>query len=80
MIYNLGSNELPPNGLSLAKDLLYIGKMLHEMPDNQGKLLSVECILAIKIDKLKYDFGKHLRDRSKLDVATIESMISSMEG
>lgn len=79
MMYNLGNGDLPPNGLSLAQDLLYIGKMLHDMSDSQGKLLSLECILAIKIDKLKYDFGKHLRDRTKLDTAVIENMISSME-
>jgi hypothetical protein len=72
MLYNLGEGlDIPPNDKGLALDLIkYAGMLLHQ-PDRDSKILSNECILAIKIDNFKYDFGRHLKERAHMDPSTL---------
>lgn len=80
LLYNLGDgSDIPPNDKCLALDLVKYAKMLQDQPDRDSKILSHELILAIKLDQLNYDFGKHLKERAGLDPAVFHQTVRSLE-
>jgi len=80
LLYNLGDSiDIPPNDKCMAMDLVRYAAMLQNQPNRDSKILCHECILAIKLDQLTYDFGKHLKERAVMDPAALHQTIRSLE-
>lgn len=60
-------------------ELMKFAIMLHNLPDRDSKILSNECILAIKIDQFAYDFGKHMKERSVVDPNALRESVRALE-
>jgi hypothetical protein len=60
-------------------DLMRWATMLLAKPDNQSRLLASECVLAIKVDQVKYEFGKHMKERAGMDANVLMNVIKGLE-
>lgn len=80
LMINAGNGvEQPPNEQALAMDLMRWAAMLSARQDHQSKMLASECVLAIKLDQVKYDFGKHMKERATMDATALMNAIKSLD-
>lgn len=51
---------------------------LAQREDEESKILAQECILAIKINEIEFDFTEHLKEREKLSSQVLFGRIKTL--
>jgi hypothetical protein len=71
LVKMLGERQGPVSKKQVEYGLRKWAAKLSVEEDNYSRVLSQECIIALNIERVNYDFGKHLKRRDCLDASEL---------